>query len=262
MAEALSRQSLELLRHTEAPQTLAFSLDIRAGLLIHTEARNEAQRCCEESLELYRSMGDECGAALALGQLGQLAFLRGDHGEAANHCRSSLGTLRRLGNRWATAFPLLYLGQIETARGAYEHAQELLEEAWRVRREYGDGRGIALASLHLGDLARARGNYSAAQERYRQALGVFCGQEHQHGVCEALLRVAIVLAETGAEEEALGLLLLLSSQQTDAGASQSTIETLIVSLADRLAPEARVAAQQRAQATSLAAEVARFRLPC
>jgi predicted ATPase/DNA-binding SARP family transcriptional activator len=262
MAEALSRQSLELLRQTEAPQTLAFSLDIRAGLLIQTEARDEAQRCCEESLDLYRSMGDECGAALALGQLGQLAFLRGDHGEAANHCLSSLGILRRLGNRWATAFPLLYLGQIETARGAYEHAQDLLEEAWRIRREYGDGRGIALASLHLGDLARARGNYSAAQERYRQALGVFCGQGHQHGVCEALLRVAIVLAETGQEEEALGLLSLLSGQQTDAGALQPTIEALVVALADRLAPEARVAAQQRAQATSLAAEVARYRLPC
>ena len=189
----------------------------------------QAAELFEESLALYRGLGDDTGVAAALAELGQVARAQGDHARAvelsgeglrlgrrmgdSRIAAIALGTLGRverhqgnlvdaigryeeslvhfqeIGHGWGSAFALSNLAVAALARGEIERALALGEESFSIYRELGDSSGMALALITLGDVARAQGEEELANASYEEALALYRELGNERGVARALERL-------------------------------------------------------------------------
>ena len=132
-----------------------------------------AKRFLEQSLSLYKQIGDRWGIAAALNALAVAARDRGDYADAQDNFERSLECWRALGDRLATARCLHNLANAVQVRRDYARAQEALREAAVIFEEEGDRSGAAWSVNQQGDIAREQGDVAGARDLYRRALSVF-----------------------------------------------------------------------------------------
>ncbi len=131
-----------------------------AGSLGHVE-RGEV--LCQESLALFREIGDTRGMGNATFHLAHIAFARWDLVAARKLFEESLVFLRETGDKTLTAWALGALALVVLYQGAYARAYQLAEQAGEFCREVGDTTGVTMSLMTLaraafwqGDLVRAR----------------------------------------------------------------------------------------------------------
>lgn len=124
-----------------------------AAMLVNIQGDTErASALAAESLALYRELEDREGIALALYQLGHVAWLRGDFVRASSLLRESMELSRQLGDTISVAYAYYSLAGLATIRGEYAEGIALFEEALALFKREGNRRGEALALLQLADL--------------------------------------------------------------------------------------------------------------
>lgn len=106
----------------------------------------------EESLALYRELGDQEGIALALYQLGHVAWLKGDVVRATALLTETLELSRALSDTISVAYAFYSLAGLANIRGQYDRAMNLYEDALALFQQEGNKRGVALALLQLANL--------------------------------------------------------------------------------------------------------------
>jgi len=158
----------ELSRALERSEGVAVPLRARAlwaagslaGSLGHVE-RGEV--LCQESLALFRGIGDIQGMGDATFHLAHVAFARWDLAAARSLFEESLVFLRETGDKTLTAWALGALALVVLYQGEYARVHPLAEQAGETFREVGDTSGVAMALMTLarvvfwqGDLARAQ----------------------------------------------------------------------------------------------------------
>ena len=141
-----------------------------------------AREVLEESLDLFRRLGDDEGTSATLRQLGYEARLQGDFVKARELLEEGLGLARSLGNRWDIAAFLGDLGIVSQTLGENGSARALYEESLAIRRQLRDKRGIAMMLVNLGEVARAEGDYDDAQILYEEGLSLARELGDQWGV--------------------------------------------------------------------------------
>jgi tetratricopeptide (TPR) repeat protein len=146
----------------------------------------------EQSLALYRALGDRWGMARLVGGLGLLAWDGGNYGEAQRFAEESLALRRALGDRLGMTGALYLLGTIASAQGQLEEAERLAREGYAILQEVGD-RGETLVAIlgALGWILRLRGKYAEAHALCREALAL-CEDAGQQRL------LAWILADLGA----------------------------------------------------------------
>lgn len=124
-----------------------------AAMLVNIQGDTaRASVLAEESLALYRELEDQEGIALALYQLGHVAWLTGDFVRAASLLEESLDISKALGDTISVAYAYFSLAGLANIRGQYSKGIALFEEALALFRQEGNKRGIALALLQLAEL--------------------------------------------------------------------------------------------------------------
>lgn len=160
-------------RAAEAPK------DVRARALVHAAIFpfrqgdiEVASEWLQESLDLYRELGDEEGIARATAELGGLAIHRLDLDRAVALYEECLPLLRKQGNASRLAVALGNLGTVAHMRGEAETAVDYYEQAIDAARSSGDEDGVAvnLHNLARSELALARS--SPALEALRESLAI------------------------------------------------------------------------------------------
>lgn len=126
-----------------------------------------------ESMTIARELDEPQLIANGIYGLGILARYRGDHTRAVHQLEESLALFRQLGNHVGTYISLFNLAEAATARGDYEQAQKLHEESLTLKREQGDEWSIANSLISLAILARLQENYSRAIDLLQEALALF-----------------------------------------------------------------------------------------
>jgi tetratricopeptide (TPR) repeat protein len=101
----------------------------------------QAMTLCEQSLALYRELGDRRGIAAALFMVAMTIGDQGDIAGAEALVEESLALRRALGDEEGIASSLHLLGEFASAEGDYDRAQRLLQESLTFRREHGDACG-------------------------------------------------------------------------------------------------------------------------
>jgi len=124
----------------------------------------------EESLAIWRDVGDRKWIATLIGDLGVLAFGQGDFGAARVLYEESLAIWRDVGDRWGVALSLHNLGRAAYRQGDWAAARTLFEESLAICRELGDTQGIAVALTNLGFVAFSRGDYASAPALFEEGL--------------------------------------------------------------------------------------------
>ncbi|MBN2147495.1 MAG: diguanylate cyclase [Anaerolineales bacterium] len=163
----------ELIRSADLPSELAILL-LRMGS-IHEDIieHPEAQMLFQESLQLYRALGDKCGITSVLNELGVVAYHRGEYAQSEVLLQEALDTARSIENRWWIGRALINLGNVECDLGKYAEAQAHYEESLVLSRELDDRSAASVALNNLGDIARVTGDLSQAAE-YLEASARIC----------------------------------------------------------------------------------------
>ncbi len=159
--------------------------------------------------------------AEALNGLGLLLVNKGDNEQAERRLEESLALYRELGDTVNTGWPLLNLGLATMSRGEYTKARLLLEESLAIFSEIGARDGRAYSLCHLAEVYSEQGEYSKARASAEESLALFRELEDTVGICEALLILARVIFDpqenTAASEALLNECFTLASKVGDEG---------------------------------------------
>jgi DNA-binding CsgD family transcriptional regulator/tetratricopeptide (TPR) repeat protein len=183
-----------------------------AGILTGHQGENStrAMRLLEESLDVWRTVGDTKGIASVLIGLGMGAQKLGDYEQATARHEECLSLLRTAGNIAGTALALSSLGLTLFYRGDHERATSLCEESLSLRRAVGDKGGSAHTLTILGRVAFAQNNYEQAAAFYRESLLLRQESGEREGVAAALEGLAAIC---GARGEAMSAARLLGAAE-------------------------------------------------
>ena len=165
---------------------------------------SEGQRWLEAALS-QDAGASPIARAKALNAAGNLAIARGEYEPARAFHEESLALWRGLGNKRGIATSLYYLGRVTRSQGDYAAARALTEESLVLRRALNDRWGMAVSLNMLGELARAQGDYAAARPPYEEGLGLFRAVGDKRGVAIATHNLGIVAREQGDHERAAAL---------------------------------------------------------
>lgn len=116
-----------------------------------------AQSLLEESLEVYRQLGDREREARALSTLAMIALSRGDYVAADQLVSQSVILFRALSDTRGVAAALLLVGDAAYLSQDYTRSQSIYSESLQLAREIGSTRLIRRRMLRLGQIALATG---------------------------------------------------------------------------------------------------------
>lgn len=176
---------------------------VLSGLAMQVEVRgNEAraQVLFEQSLPLYREVGDKPGIAKVTGMLGRLAMLHRDYASAETFLEESLTLYRELGDKWFLAIMLNFRGMIPLNQGDLKTAAVLLEEALHVSSDVSDTLPLLLSLYNLALSRRAEGKLTEATKLIEEGL-VLADKAGDEGSLGYYLRELAVLAQLQGDAE-------------------------------------------------------------
>lgn len=191
-AEALCQESLALYRELGDIRGIATSLSLLGWVAQRRFHREAASALHEESLALSRKLGDRRAIAEALYDLSYLAFSQGDYERSNALKEESLALFRELGDKWRIAFLLLQVVSVASYAGDYEKACPLAEEGLRLFRELEDKEGTADALLALGGVTLNEGDYVRAEAALVEGLGMYRELGLKRGIAKSLFALGRV----------------------------------------------------------------------
>jgi len=173
-AEAVAEEGLQLSAEAGIETGTVASLRGTLGEVVRSRGDHErAEELFEESVSLYREIGDRWGEAWSLGSLANVAGDRGDHERAKRLYEEGLALSQRLGDARPFGAYLGSLGYEFLLEGNLERAVELNEEAAALFRKQGRRGDLRYVLVNLGWAALLRGDHERAEASYEECL-VLC----------------------------------------------------------------------------------------
>jgi len=168
-----------LARELGDQKRIAMALVNRGVVLVrHGGDLDAATALFEESLEIFRSLGEKWSIANTVAQLGIVARHKEDYTKAVALCEESLAMFRALGATWGIASALRLTGHAVRLRGDLERATALHKERLAEVKETEDkwvatecNEGLALISIAQEHSERATRLFGAA-EAARETFGI------------------------------------------------------------------------------------------
>jgi predicted ATPase/transcriptional regulator with XRE-family HTH domain len=197
-------------------QTLSATLDdplVRAMLLFN-EGRGallqegnymEAGSQLEQSLVLFRGLGDLWYIAQVVIDLGLVAVYQEDYGAARAWYEEGLTLARALKNRSLIATALNNLGEVARCQDGDERAAVLYAESLQLHQDLGNKPETPRLLHNLGYVALHRGETAQASVYFRDSLDRFQQLGMRRGIAENLAGFAAVAAVSGRAAEAARL---------------------------------------------------------
>jgi predicted ATPase/class 3 adenylate cyclase len=169
VARPLLEESLAIWRELGDPRAVAYALRGLGWVAMGLGDDAQARSLVEESLAIYRALVDKQGIVRSLNFLGHSTCVMGDYGAARAFWEESLVLSRELGDQFLSAWILYNLGNAAEYEGDYEAARALWGESLAIRRELGIRPGSALSLEALARLASAQGQVERAARLFGAA---------------------------------------------------------------------------------------------
>ena len=193
-------------RGTDLPDATRARLLFIASTLAHGRSDWERSRVmAEESLTLFRRVGDEEGIALALGAAGVAALGQGRHEEGLASIGQSIEIGLEQGQREGPSILSSYAASVPLARGDLVRARELAEQGLAIAREIEVGVGVSAALHILAQVALAEGDLEDATRLFEEGLTVSVELGEDSSVAFYLQGIAAVTARRGDPSQAARL---------------------------------------------------------
>lgn len=142
---------------------LAIALEVFGWLVRGEGDPHRAGALIEESVALFRELGDTWGVAWALGGLGMALRDQDQFDPARKVLADSIALCDKLGDRWILTSVRMNLGLVAYRQGNYAEARSHFETCLELQREIGDKRqltnlykNLALAAMNQADDKQAK----------------------------------------------------------------------------------------------------------
>jgi DNA-binding CsgD family transcriptional regulator/Tfp pilus assembly protein PilF len=180
------RRALEL-KGDIPPAIRGQALNNLGNLSLELGGHLRAREYYVQSMELYKTVGDQGGVADELNNIGLVALIQGHFAEAAESLQKSLEIRRVIDDRLALPTTLSNLGDICIHEADFDAAERYHMEALEIRLEIGNKRGLALTCQTLGTIWYLRGDLDRAEQWFDEAL------THSVGLSDAYSHASITL---------------------------------------------------------------------
>jgi tetratricopeptide (TPR) repeat protein len=132
----------------------------------------EALSLFEQSLSLFREIGERKQEATLLNNISQIYDAQGDYGKALDYLEQSLPICREVGDKEGEGRALNNIATLAYAKGDYPKALKYLEQSLLLCRamRYKEGEGGILSNI--GMIHKQQGDAPAALDCYKQALTI------------------------------------------------------------------------------------------
>lgn len=170
-----------------------------AGVLAWAQGDHATARSrLEESVAIWRELGDEQDIAYALHFLGLAVLGQGEPVRARSLAQESVEIFRKGEDEFGLAQSLSTLGLVIMAQGEdYALASSLQEESVAISRKTGDYWVLSLALRNLGFAAFRQGDYDRAVALFKESLAVLRQLGEKFFTTRSLEYLAAVLAMSG-----------------------------------------------------------------
>jgi predicted ATPase/DNA-binding SARP family transcriptional activator/Tfp pilus assembly protein PilF len=200
--EQVLEETLAIYRGLGDRWGIAFALTRFLWLVGLTSTRSRDTSGLQESLAIGREIGDQSIVGLCLFQLGAILQSSGDFQESKQRYLESLAVFRDLGDRRLVQMCLDHTGYVARALGEYEEARQVHLESLTICREEGDRLGIAGSLNNLGLVARDMGDYAEAERYFQEGLAIRTEIGHRWSITVSLEQLGDVALAQGNYEEA------------------------------------------------------------
>jgi predicted ATPase/DNA-binding CsgD family transcriptional regulator len=188
---------------------------------------DRAQQRGEESLALYRKLGDQPGTASLLELMGAVAWKRNDVATARTFHEESAALFTKLGDRESALWPLMLSAIMMGWQGEYERSRALLEEIVAMFRQVGSKRGVARALFRLAwVILLAQGDTVAARPLLEEGLALFQEVGDKQGIAVMLDLSSEVSLHEGDFDTARSLLEESLALYREIGSPYDVVEAL------------------------------------
>jgi predicted ATPase/DNA-binding SARP family transcriptional activator len=151
----------------------------------------------EQSLALYREIGDVEGAGHALNNLGLVAWMQGDMDRARRLHTECLEMRRPSEDKLLIGYSLYNLGLVECDDLAFDLARQHFNECLELSRSIEAPRFLGCVLDRLGYVAFLTGDREAATVLCRESLLIFRTQEDQHHIPISLNTLSYLAIDAG-----------------------------------------------------------------
>src|SRR5439155_8972072 len=170
--------------------------------MVRREA-DDAQRrgVLEESIAIWRALGDRISATRGLASLANWAECEGDVDTARRLYEEVLAAATELGDRPRVGWALFGLGVVAQVQEDYPTARAFYERSLPLWQELDDKQGFTITRFYLGTTLMRQGEAAAAYERFAEILPIAREGNRRISVAEALAFLGWAAGELGRWEE-------------------------------------------------------------
>jgi predicted ATPase/transcriptional regulator with XRE-family HTH domain len=152
------------------PHARATALRVATYLLSYLGESAQVDHVADESLSLFRELGDKPGTAWIHADKGLRAWSLADYAQAVMLLDESITLFRETGDLRGLTWALTWRAATASDLGQFEEATILFEASVTAAQTVGDAAMLANAYRLLGDLAYYTGDYERATALHRKAM--------------------------------------------------------------------------------------------
>jgi len=201
---AASEEGLSLARTlgVAGKESVAFALLGKAAWSIYQADHAGGKSLAEESLKLYRELGDLWGMCETLTWLGLVLINMGDHQQAIAPLEESLALARQTQDPNEIAFALWQLGRAAMARKDYPQATKFMTESLAIYKELKLYGGVTFLLSDLGKAAMEQGDDQRAVSHYKEFLSLAWNWGIDRRIAEGVEQLASAVMDQQPEQAA------------------------------------------------------------
>ena len=199
---AEGRRSME--RALSARGSVAMSASARAkalfvaGMMANYQGDHlSAEPLVQESLRLFKELGDKVGTAYALSNAGYVALGQGRYRQAIAVIEEAADLFLEEGEKWGAAIELGFLAVAWRNQGDHERAKRLAERGLAISREIGERQASTSALYTLAILAQTEGEDERARNLFEEGLRLSAELGNEADVAHCLEGLASMYGAEG-----------------------------------------------------------------
>jgi tetratricopeptide (TPR) repeat protein len=230
-------EAIELARPIGAKHHLAHAITGLANAICDENADyDDAFELYQESLEIYKELGNEHGIAMNLINQGAILYEQDHYQQAEQLFQQSLDIYRRVDYSYGISAALNYLAGVNRKLGNFESAKELTAESLSLNYETGNRRSILDSLLEIGMLGMEMENYAEAQGYFCEAMQLTLDIGSPELGLKVILGFAGLFEKTGKTERSAELVTFVLAQNGGGQEIREQADDLWAKLEKKLSP--------------------------
>ncbi|MFZ1947259.1 MAG: tetratricopeptide repeat protein [bacterium] len=198
-----------------------------ARMLINQGALDEALGQLQETLALYRDMGNREGEAQILNAIGVVYNRENKFEQAIDHYQASIKIKEELKDKRGIAASLGNLGLVYEILGRRDDALAVLTRSLEIKREIGDKLGTSTALNKIGQILRSDGRFEEALANFERSYEIRKEAGSKDLMASSLSDMGTAYSMMGRYDESLRMDSLALELRTEIGDAGDQVRSLV-----------------------------------